>query len=301
MKPGTALHVDPDFTGAATNLAMMNPGANNTNRISMTGPVDPAVTVLSIQTRDGRPLTMLANYSSHYGGAPGNMISSDYFGEFCNMIADELKAADSNPDFVALISNATSGDANWFDLSQPNRKTTSTDIASGVTAAVMKILKNIVYSDSLPVLCIQKEIALAVRHPSVENVQKARQYMENKVGARPTQTWEENYARETMLMGEWPKTKQIKLQAIRIGGFGIGAIPCEVFGSTGLNIKKASPFPVTMVISLANGASGYLPPPDQFQYGGYTTWRARTSYLETDAEPKIAQNIIELLKKANGQ
>jgi len=299
MKPGTALHVDPDFTGAATNLAMMNPGASNTNRISMTGPVDPTVTVLSIQTKDGKPLALLANYSSHYGGSPGNMISADYFGEFCNMIAAELKASDLNPGFVALISNATSGDANWFDLSQTNRKTSSTDIASGVTATVVKILKEVVYQDTVPVISTEKIISLGVRHPSAENVQKARQYLETRVGSRPTQSWEENYARETVFLGEWPAKKQIKLQAIRIGDFGIGAIPCEVFGSTGLNIKKASPFPVTMVISLANGASGYLPPADQFKYGGYTTWRARTSYLETDAESQIAQNIIDLLKSVH--
>jgi neutral ceramidase len=56
MQPGTAHSPNPAFTGAATNIAMMNPGANNTNKVRQTGPVDPAVTVLSVQTRDGKPL-----------------------------------------------------------------------------------------------------------------------------------------------------------------------------------------------------------------------------------------------------
>ena len=51
-----------------------------------------------------------------------------------------------------------------------------------------------------------------------------------------------------------------------------------------------------MVISLANGCSGYLPPPDQFPLGGYTTWRARSSYLETGTEPKIVKAVNELLQ-----
>ena len=51
--------------------------------------------------------------------------------------------------------------------------------------------------------------------------------------------------------------------------FAIAAVPCETFGSTGLAIKKASPFPLTMVIGLANGYHGYLPPPDQFPLGNF--------------------------------
>jgi hypothetical protein len=76
-------------------------------------------------------------------------------------------------------------------------------------------------------------------------------------------------------------------------------VPCETFGSTGLAIKKASPFPLTMVIGLANGYHGYLPPPDQFPLGGYTTWRARTSYLETNAEPKIRETLRDLLVRVS--
>jgi neutral ceramidase len=94
-----------------------------------------------------------------------------------------------------------------------------------------------------------------------------------------------------------PATRQLKLQAIRIGDLGIAAIPCEVYGSTGLAIKAASPFGTTMNISLANGAEGYLAPPEQHKLGGYTTWRARTSCLEELAEPKIKAAVVGLLSK----
>jgi hypothetical protein len=92
-----------------------------------------------------------------------------------------------------------------------------------------------------------------------------------------------------------PATRQLKLQAIRIGSLGIAAIPCEVYGSTGLAIKAASPFSTTMNISLANGGDGYIAPPEQHKLGGYTTWRARTSCLEELAEPKIKAAVVELL------
>ena len=73
--------------------------------------------------------------------------------------------------------------------------------------------------------------------------------------------------------------------------------PCETYGSTGLAIKQASPFAVTMIIELANGCNGYLPPPDQFVLGGYTTWRARSSYLEVGAEPEIRETVGGLIKQ----
>jgi hypothetical protein len=60
----------------------------------------------------------------------------------------------------------------------------------------------------------------------------------------------------------------LKLQAIRIGDLGIAAIPNEVYGITSLKIKARSPLAPTFNIELANGAAGYIPPPEQFALGG---------------------------------
>ena len=114
-------------------------------------------------------------------------------------------------------------------------------------------------------------------------------------GSSKPRTWPEIYARETVILDQWPDTREIKLQAIRIGQLGITAMPNEVYGSTGLRIKAKSPLKPTFNVSLANGYAGYLPPPDQHKLGGYTTWRARSSCLEEEAEPKIVAKLLELL------
>jgi hypothetical protein len=296
MQPGTAIHLNPAFTGQPTNLVMMNPGHANTNKVRQTGPVDPAVTVLSLQTLEGKPLALLANYSTHYANAPVQEISADYFGEFCEIIARDLKANELNPGFVALMSNGTSGDANCSDFTKTNWLVNPVIVAEAVAATAMQALADLKYHDWVPLAASEKRVVFNVRLPTKEQVAEAREYLATKVGQRPTRSWEENYARETTLMADWPATKELRLQAVRIGDFGIGAVPCETFGSTGLAIKQASPFALTMVISLANGCSGYLPPPDQFPRGGYTTWRARSSYLESGTEPKIAKAVNELLQ-----
>ena len=87
------------------------------------------------------------------------------------------------------------------------------------------------------------------------------------------------------------------VQAIRIGDLGIVSTPCETFVETGLAIKRESPLPLTFTIELANGYNGYLPTPSQHALGGYETWRAKSSYLAVDAEPKIRNRLLELLNE----
>ncbi len=296
MQPGTAHNPPVAFTGQATNIAMMNPGYANTNKIRQTGPVDTAVTVLSVQTADGQPLGVLANYSTHYAGVSEAGLSADYFGEFCRVMAKELGVEEGKP-FVALMSNGTSGDANCVDFTKPNWKNDRFMVARAVADAALAALKDAAYQEWVPLAMAEAKRTFKVRRPSRADVTEARDYLARNVGDRPTRNWEENYARETVKMAEWPAKKEIKLQALRIGDFAIATSPCETYGSTGLAIKQASPFTLTMVMELANGCNGYLPPPDQFELGGYTTWRARSSYLEIGAEPEIQKTVGRLLRQ----
>ncbi len=112
-------------------------------------------------------------------------------------------------------------------------------------------------------------------------------------------TLPEIYARETVLLAEYPATVRLKLQALRIGELGIVAIPCETFAAIGLEIKQKSPLRPTFTIELANGYNGYLPTPEQHKLGGYETWRARSSYLEVDASTRITATVLELLGKVH--
>jgi hypothetical protein len=68
-----------------------------------------------------------------------------------------------------------------------------------------------------------------------------------------------------------------------------------VFTEIGLEIKKASPFPATCVVSLANGYNGYLPTPAQHTLGGYETWRARSSYLGVKSSDDIVKTLKEMI------
>ena len=293
MKPGTAFTIP--YTDAKTNLAQMNPGNGNANKIRPLGPADPAVTVLAVQSPAGKPIAMMANYSTHYAGAPD--ISSDYFGAFADEMTKRLKAEKQTPAFVGMVSNGASGDANCNNFALPKRnKYDRFDVAKGVADAAQRAQAKMTFHDWVPLVAAETVLSMRVRKPTPGEVAKAQAFLDKNVKDRPIKTWEEDYARETVLLSQRSDTESIRLQALRVGKMGFAAAPCEMYGGTGLTIKDDSPFSTTMVVGLANGYSGYLPPPDQFQYGGYTTWRARTSMLEHQAEPKIRKELKRLLE-----
>ncbi len=294
MKPGTA-KTNP-YSGKKNDQAQMNPGYLNPNAVRRTGPADPEVAVVSIQRRDGRPLALMSNYSTHYAGS--KPYSADYFAVFCTEIEKLLgaQAQSLDPPFVAMLSNGTSGDANCCDFTKPRRQFDRFTVGRDVAQAAFEAYKTIKYYDWVPLVMEEGLLTLKVRKPTAEEVKAARPVFDSLPNGKP-RTWPEIYARETIIMDQWPDTRQIKLQAVRIGRLGIATLPNEVYGSTGLRLKAQSPLKPTFNVSLANGYAGYLPPPDQHPLGGYTTWRARSSCLEEQAEPKIVAKLLELLGK----
>jgi neutral ceramidase len=299
MKPGS---IAADPFGKLTDTVKMNPGYQNPGLVEPAGPIDPDITVLSVQGADGRPRALLANYSLHYVGGV-SPLSADYFGAFAERIGALLKMEKTEPPFVGIMSNATSGDINNvnFTGAAPGKRAEFEQcrvVAESVAQAVLPAYQKIEHRAGITLAMAEKEIELGVRKPTAEEVAKARDIIKNAKDGL-LKSLPEIYARETVLLADFPATVRLKLQAIRIGELGIVAIPCETFVEIGLEIKKKSPLKPTCIIELANGYNGYLPTPEQHKLGGYETWRARSSYLEVDASPKITATVLELLNQVS--
>jgi hypothetical protein len=298
MKPGTVL-TDP--FGGTNDLVKMNPPIESPNLIEPAGPTDPEVSIVSVQSPEGRPIALLANYSLHYvGTGRDNDISADYYGAFADRIQQLLGADRLDPPFVAMLSNGTSGNINNINFREKRPPLPPYEqihiVAGAVAAEAQRLCQTLQYHDWVPLGVQQTEIELGVRRPSQEEVTRAEAVLAKAKGAE-LKSAEQVYARETVLMKDYPKQLPVLIQAMRIGELGIAAIPCEAFAETGLAIKQKSPFPQTFTIELANGCNGYLPTPEQHKLGGYETWRARSSYLETEAAPKIFDTLMALFAR----
>ncbi len=304
MKPGKPL-MNP-FGGV--DQVKMNPGVGNPDRLEPSGPTDPELPIISVQTPEGRPIALLANYSLHYVGGTGpGEISADYFGMFAERMKTLLESDNKGfPPFVAMLSNGTSGNINninWFANEAPPAMPPyekMRQVANVVAAEAYKTYQTIRYQDWISLSSAQTEINLGVRHPKKEEIERAKGIIAKAKGP-VMNTSEEIYARETMLMKDFPKQVPLILQAFRIGDLAIAAAPCEIFVEIGLDIKAKSPFKPTFTTSLANGYNGYLPTPEHHKLGGYETWRARSSYLEVDASTKVSSVLFELLNKLKNE
>ncbi|MBI2423864.1 MAG: neutral/alkaline non-lysosomal ceramidase N-terminal domain-containing protein [Candidatus Hydrogenedentes bacterium] len=296
MQPGA---IGPNPFGQTTDTVKMNPGNAGDALLEPAGPTDPEVAFLSVRHADGRPLALLANYSLHYvGGTRGNEVSADYFGMFCERVQKEFGAEGQEPGFVAMLSNGTSGDINNIDFTKsPEAREPYTQmrkVANAVAEAVIAACGTLEYESAPTLDAAQTEVMLGVRKPTAEELVAAKAIVDAKAGAEMS-TMEEIYARETVKIAEYPDEVSVLLQAFRIGDWGIGAIPCEVFVQIGLAIKAESALKPAFVIELANAYHGYLPTPEQHAWGGYETWRARSSYLEVDAATVIQKELLGLL------
>lgn len=284
-----------DPFGNVSVRAMMHPGHENPDYIGPAGPVDPGLTVLSLQHLDGRPLAVLANYSMHYFGS--QPVSSDYYGLFAEGLARRLGASD---DFVAMMSQGTSGDQQWIDYSRPRRwERTAQEYAAEMAEAVQELCAGIEYTRDVPLAMAESLLTLRRRTPDRKRLAWARRVLAGLGGAAPANR-EAVFAREQLFLHAEP-TRELRLQAIRIGGLGISATPSEAFGLSGLKIKAQSPLRPTMNITLANGAEGYAPPREQHALGGYVTWPARTAGLEVGAERKITSGLLRLLEEVSSR
>jgi len=296
MKPGT-VPVTP--FGGTNDLVKMNPPRASKNLVKPAGPTDPEICLIAVQTPDGRPIALLANYSLHYvGGVSGAAISADYYGMFCDRMQQLLGADRLDPPFVAMMSNGTSGNINNIDFTKPGEKTAPYErmrqVANDVADATFKAYQTIQWRDSVPLGAAFQEFELGFRHPTPEQLERAKGVLARlKPGAKPN-TLEEIYADRTLHVNDYPQRGQIPLQALRVGDIGIGTIPTEVFAEIGLEMKKRSPFKPTFVVSLAHGYFGYLPTVEQHKLGGYETWLG-TNRLEIEAAPKIVETLLAML------
>jgi hypothetical protein len=291
--------------------ANMHSAVDPLQAIGPTGPEDPQLSIIAFETLEGKPIAALANFSMHYFG--DSPISADYFGLFCDGLEKHMHASTSanspaansspaagkklEPDPVAIMSHGCSGDIWKKDYLRPQAAADGTidEFTQGLLSIAKDVYDQIELTSAADLAMQEARLPLRYRTPDAQRLQWSEQIVA-EMGDRLPQTLPEIYAREQLFLHSLQTTELI-LQAIRIGDIAIVSTPNETYALTGLKLKLQSPTTKTMVIELANGSEGYIPPPEQHVIGGYNTWAARSAGLETTAEPKIVATNLLLLEQ----
>jgi neutral ceramidase len=279
-----------------------NPGAGSDALDRPAGPIDPDITILSVQNDRRQPLALWANYALHYvGGIPRGQISADYFGEFARLLPSRLRAPDG---FVGMMSNGASGDINNipFNVVRPPREPFEQVriVAQKAADTAWHAWKQIGGHDREVVLGMrEREVTLRYRRPGGEEIAQAEAVLaiKDKAAVEKLPRLAQNYARNTLRARDREEESlTVKIQAVRVGDLLICGLPFEVFVEIGLELKERSPFARTMVVGMAKGRHGYLPTPEHHKLGGYETWLG-TCYVEEQASVILTKNMLELAEE----
>ena len=293
--------VATDPFGNPTVRANMHAARNPDDAIGPTGPEDPELSLIAFRSaKDKRPLAVLANFSMHYFS--DSAISADYFGLFSDGFQEVMKLRNANAkNLVAMMSHGCSGDI-WrrdYFLPAPTPDVTIEAYSQGLLAIATKAYDAIDYQADATLQMAEARLPMHYRVPDAQRLEWGKRIVA-ELGDRLPKNETEVYAREQVILHERQST-EIVLQAIRIGDIAIATTPCETYALTGLKLKLQSPTSKTMVIELANGGDGYIPPPEQHHLGGYNTWAARSAGLEVNAEPRIVATDLQLLEQVFGK
>jgi neutral ceramidase len=300
LKPGT---VSPNPFGAIDRVKT-NPGVANPSVIRPVGPIDPTVGILSVRRGDSKPLALVGNYSLHYvGGVNGGDVSADYFAWWAAEMGRRMGVGTGpgDPPFVAMLTNGAQGDINNIDVMNGRREreapyTHIREVANILADESARVLDSVRYSDEAELAAGQEWLELAVRMPTADEVGAARKLLGNAPKQGQLTDLPLVYARETVIMSEtFPRLERVPVQALRIGDTGFVGFAGEPFVELGLEVRKKSPFRQQFLIGLSNHHVGYLPTIEAHEQGGYETWRAKTSYLEKEAAPKVVAAALRRL------
>lgn len=264
--------------------------------------MDTQLSAIAVQSTEGKWISVLGNYSMHYVGDCSNgTITADYFGVFSRHIKTFLNAGD---DFVGMLSNGTSGDANIWDFIRPDRYPKEDHekkelIGKDLAEKIARAIQTIKWEPDASVSAALRKITLGVRKPSPEEVTSAKKIVSRtdyRLIHPDAQALVSIYAREQVLLNEYPDTVEFPVQALKIGDIIIGALGGEFFAETGLYFKKNACSKKYFTITMANGYSGYIPPAHEIEKGGYETWRCRSSHVKEDGESLVRNTLISLIR-----
>lgn len=279
-------------------LTYTHPGVGNPDIIDYAGPIDPQVGAVGVWDLKGNLLGVIVNFACHNTTNPGG-ISANWVGA----MEETLRGATGNAALPVVFMQGACGDITQVDnlakYENPAAEEWRELVGGRVGAEAYKTLLLIRRGagSDIPLDIRRKVWNIKRRVPSPAHVKHALELV--KEGPEKAGQVEWTFAKETLMLDALEKARpnaEVEVQAIQVGPAVFVSNPSEYFVQYGLDIKKASHFPFTFVVELANGCVGYVPTEEAMgpHGGGYETRLTSYSNLEVSAGRQFANTGIKL-------
>ena len=293
-----------------------NPGVNNPDIVKPYGPPpDEQVQILRIDCEGAKPICVI-NFQTHPDVVGNETLTADWPG-----LTRTVFEAATLGKTRCIVLNGTQGDVNHVNVmpklgERNGLKRDFDDVDRGYEHAWH--MANVLAGSALSVWmkCIPLEAGdvrfatLDVRVPAnkaketdEKNLEWAKKVWEKHQAGKDAElpwkgmelTTEVARARRIIRMSEHPDFHDLPLWGISIGkSVAFGAFPGEPFNDIGKEVKKGSPFTMTILTCLSNGSRGYFPFSDAYKTGGYES-------ATSPFGPSVADDLVAgQLKLLNG-
>ncbi|MGQ9589469.1 MAG: hypothetical protein ACUVYA_04145, partial [Planctomycetota bacterium] len=252
-----------------------NPGHLNPAIVRPAGPTDPKVPVVYFEAPDGKPLATYVNFAMHLDTVGGLEFSADYPYTLARLLGECR-----DPEMLTVFTIGTAGDVNHLKVAWAGQRGGHREAARLGTILAGAVLAAYTELAPLPEGRLRARSAVAklpLAEVSPGDVDAARAVLARRGGADPPSFLELVQAYKVLdVAGRGGKPIEAEVQVVALGrGLAWVSLPGEIFVELGLAIQRASPFPTTIVVELANGSVGYVPTRAAWPQGNYEVVSAR--------------------------
>ncbi len=267
-----------------------NPGRGNPQIVRPAGEIDPRVHTL----RFGGNRIMAVVYGLHPDCVGGTRFSADYPGQ----LTAALQRSEGR-DWRVLYFNAACGNINHVDVNNPSQKGGPDEarrIGETLAGAVRASL-----SQGTPLAVDRLDarrttVECRLRRPSEAEVAEAEERLRTN---RDPFAFNGLFAPAALVLARTRDTvHRAEISTLRLGDFGLAAVPGEYFVELAREIESGSPLRTTRTIGLTNGSMGYIPTRRGYEEGGYEAGY-RSARYEPENGHRWAAAAIRLLQETD--
>jgi hypothetical protein len=287
--------LQPARFGAGTGAAHVNANRREPSSrgwwlgFNENGPSDKTVAVLRFEDLSGKPIAFLINYAVHavVMGPENLQITGDLAGATSRYVEEHYLGkvrtrSDAGPrlglrpeqqpgEVVAIWTSGAAGDQNPVSMARGEDFTLVGALGQVLGEAVVRAAGSIKTSERADLRTGQRLVTCPGR----------------RVEPGPTPRPEYKFADSDPV--------NIRLGLIMIGDVALAGVSGEVLTPIALRLKRESPFPQTIMITHANGSSGYIPNDDAY---GQISYEITASRLKPGcAENEIVNGLLGLMRQ----
>jgi hypothetical protein len=272
---------------------LTHPGKGNRDIVHPAGPIDPDVGVLAARAPDGELLGLFVNFACHLTVMGGDGFTADYVGN----LRGNLRRHYNNPHLPVGFLLGAAGDVTQVDNRRPGREfgeAWADMFGLALSAETIQTVARMTWKPNAHVDALQTIVPIPIREPRDFALETP------ELGLGAGAAADKLYGRERDLVAQERAKRPVvpcEVQAIAIDKLGIVTNGAEFFCQLGRDIKAASPFERTWVVSLANQWIGYVPTPSAYYAGGYEPRTARSAKMAPWAGQSLVEASLAALKR----